>query len=171
MFDLAITNSGDLSFSKTTKKSSLLFIDFIIAHAPTLKIDFKIDRTKSFTPSNTSILISFELKEDVFDDEVDIVTETNEVMQAIKMRLKTSLSELPKRQEFGSKLEYSKHKHISDKETIQEIESYVKEAIIDILPYATVKAVPFINKTSNTYSQVIKISINNNSGNVYSYII
>jgi len=171
MFDLAITNSGDLSFSKTIKNFSPMFIDFIIAHSPTLKIDFKIDRTKSLTPSNTGILIAFELKDTIFDDEIDIVNETNATMQAIKMRLKTSLSELSKRQKFGSRLEYSRHKHISDKGTIQEVENYVKEAISDILPYATVKAIPFINKTGSTYSQVIKISIYNNTENIYSYIV
>ena len=81
------------------------------------------------------------------------------LIQQIYMRLKTSLGELPLRNEIGSTIEKIKHKNLNDEKTKNDTEEIVKNAIKDILYDYSIKAIPKIINNGTDYKQIMKVMI------------
>ena len=76
--------------------------------------------------------INFKLTKLENDKRAMLVKDNAFLIQQIYMRLKTSLGELPLRNEIGSTIEKIKHKNLNDEKTKNDTEEIVKNAIKDI---------------------------------------
>lgn len=159
MTDFFITKSGDLAFEQNNNKKNKLKIMFYKTKTKALKIDIKIDSYETIKRSKNSLKINFKLTKLENDKKAMLVKDNAFLMQQIYMRLKTSLGELPLRNEIGSTVEKIKHKNLNDEKTRSDTEEIVKNAIKDILYDYSVKAIPRIINNGTDYKQIMKVMI------------
>lgn len=170
MFDLAITESGDLMFLEEDKKEKDFKVTFNISAGKTLKLSFKVDNSSTIQKrTNEDLVVSFKIRNKVNNKKALTVSNNNALIQAIRIRLLTSIGEIKIRPEFGSKLELVKHRPLYDKKVQITAAEYIKDAISDILPSATIKVKPVINHNMN-YSQCLCAYIYKGDKMIYKHV-
>lgn len=158
MTDFLITPEGDLVFSESNNDSKRLVINFYKSKVKALKISFDMEGYGKLKPNKNSLTIDFDILEIKNNKRVELIQDDAYLMQQILMRLKTSLGELPLRQEIGSMIETVMHKEITDKALHKKIEKIVSNTIKDLISDCAVKVIPKIEK-SDRYNQCIEIYI------------
>ena len=159
MTDFFITKNGDLTFEQNNNKKNKLKIMFYKTKSNALKIDIKVDSYESIKRNKNSLKINFKLTKLENDKRAMLVKDNAFLIQQIYMRLKTSLGELPLRNEIGSTIEKIKHKNLNDEKTKNDTEEIVKNAIKDILYEYSIKAIPKIINDGTDYKQIMKVMI------------
>ena len=158
MIDFLLTPEGDLSFVEDQLENNRLKIDFYKTKSNALRILFDIAAGAELEPSSTALTINFNVLTNTPNKKALIAKDERYLIQQLLMRLKTSLGELPERQEIGSTLETVKHKRLNDKTTKAAVEAIVSSAIQDLYDGYLVKATPVIDKTDG-YKQIMNVEI------------
>lgn len=166
--DFLITPSGDLLFSEEKNESKRLKIDFYQSKNKALKINFDIETYGETLPQKDTLIVTFDVPEIKENKRVPIVKDEAYISQQVIMRLKTSLGELPLRQEIGSMIETVMHKNLMDSAIHNKVENIVGEAISGLIDGYSVKAVPTVSK-NNGYNQTIKVYIYKDNSLLTSY--
>lgn len=168
MFDLALTEKGDLIFQQNINRAKPLKIQFSLTSTKTLRISFQ---TRDFNPitNNTGIKISFNIGSNQYKNKAITLNNIEAKIQAIKIRLQTSLGDISGRPNIGSALEFIKHKSLTDISTHSQTVSIVKTAIEDIVKDPKVIVKPVVSKRNGKYSQKLVIYIYENDILIYKY--
>lgn len=159
MNDLLLTETGDLLFLKNKKQNNKINISFNVTSLSGVKLSFYLNGCKDNIPLD-SINIKFEVREDQINTyTAKIIKDIEAYRQACFIRIKTPLQQLPKRLEIGSYIETVSHDFLFEDTTIQSVINIVKESISDILPDASVTAIPIAKQTENGYKQIMNVKI------------
>lgn len=167
-YDFMINDNGDIVFVTNDLKNKRINAKFYISSNKPLNIKFNIDRVSKTNKEQHMLNVLFNLEKIKNNKTIYSVSDTSYIAQQIKMRLKTSLGELPLRRTYGTELERYMHKDINDKTIQKGIEQIVLGAISDLLNDYSVKVFPYINK-NNKYEQVMKIYIYSNNSLILDY--
>jgi phage gp46-like protein len=97
-----------------------------------------------------------------------MLNEHDSKIQAIKIRLQTTLGDIAGNTDIGSKLELVKHKESTDESVLSSIKTYVTEAIADIISDPEIIIKPVVS-ISNGYEQKVIIYIYENEMLIYKY--
>jgi phage gp46-like protein len=166
MFDLALTEKGDVLFQNDTKQKMPLVISLCPREA--LKITLSAEGFLPLEQSNNALKISFDCKTDVEYKKAIMLNEHDSKIQAIKIRLQTTLGDIAGNTDIGSKLELVKHKESTDESVLSSIKTYVTEAIADIISDPEIIIKPVVS-ISNGYEQKVIIYIYENEMLIYKY--
>ena len=112
--------------------------------------------------------ITFNLNKIKYNKKIFSVSDKDYIIQQIKIRLRTSLGELPLRKTFGSTLETQMHKDIQDKIVQKNIENIVSSIVSEFLKNYSIKVIPYIDR-NNGYYQTFKINIYSNNSLILEY--
>lgn len=170
--DFKISKTGDLLFKENDINSNKLKVNFILSNTNALKVSFNfIDCFNSNSLNNNTLKIKFNLIETKANKSAIVLNNDEAINQLLLLKLKTTLTELPLRQNFGSKLSLLKHKEVNQS-NLKLLEEYVSECISDIISDFTVKADFYIDYSTG-YNQTVKISVykNNNNKNILNFIL
>lgn len=159
MFDLALTEKGDIIFQQNTSKSNPFKICFTVSNGKSIRIQFRTEDCSPLIGSNNGIKISFNIGKTKNNKKAIIFDDRDAKIQAIKIRLQTALGDTAGRQSLGSKLETVKHKQLYNKSVQQQVITMVKEAIQDITPKVEVRVKPMAVKSGTGYVQKLIIYI------------
>ena len=166
--DFLITPSGDLSFSEVKNESKRLTVNFYQGKDRSLRVNFDIETYEELLPQKNTLTITFDVYDIKENKRVLLVKDDAYISQQILMRLKTSLGELPLRQEIGSMMETVMHKDLMDSAIHRKVEKIVSEAIRDLIDDYSVKAIPSVSKIDG-YNQCIKVYIYKDNSLLISY--
>lgn len=158
MTDFLLSPNGDIMFSEVNSESNRLILNFYKCNTKVLKIDFDMEGYGDELPNNNTLTITFDVNAIKYNKRADLVKSDAYLMQQILMRLKTSLGELPMREEIGSMVETVMHKDIRDQAIHSKLEKIIGDAISDLMVDYSVKVVPKVDK-SNGYDQCINAYI------------
>lgn len=167
--DFAISKSGDLLFQEQDINNTSLKVSFALSNTKAMKIVFDFSEFDVNTPSENALKVSFDLVKKTANKSVQIVKEDDMIAQLLTLKLKTTLGELPLRENFGSKVSLMKHQEIN-KANLDKLAQYVKTCIEDIITNPTVIAKPYINY-SNGYKQTVILNIYGDNKSLLDYII
>ena len=167
--DFAISKTGDLIFKSNDITSNSLKISFSLSNTKAMKVSFDMIEFEPVPVSKNALKVYFDLVKKTADKSATILKEEAALSQLLTLKLRTSLGELPLRQEFGSKISLLRHKEINYA-NLNLLENYIKSCISDIVRNPTVKASPYIDY-SNGYNQTVIIRIYDNNKNVLDYIL
>lgn len=167
--DFAISKSGDLLFQEQDINSTSLKVSFTLSQTKAYKVIFDFSEFNLNTPSKNALRLSFDLVKKTANKSVQIVKEDEMIAQMLALKLKTSLGELPLREEFGSNISLMKHQEIN-KANLDKLAQYVKTCIEDIIANPTVEAKPYISY-NNGYIQTVILNIYGDDKNLLNYII
>lgn len=167
--DFAISKTGDLIFKSNDITSNSLKISFSLSNTKAMKVSFDLMEFEPIPLSSNALKVTFDLVKKTADKSVSILKEDTALSQLLTLKLKTTLGELPLRQDFGSKISLLRHKEINDA-NLKLLENYIKSCISDIVKNPEVKAIPYIDY-SNGYIQTVIIRVYNNNKNVLEYIL
>lgn len=159
MKDFMLTQTGDLMFVTEKRTSSRVKIKFLFSESPVVKLQFYIDGCHSIQPSENQIKLSFDITDQKTTHSVKLAEKKECARQAAIIRFRTSRGELAERTQIGSRLEMIKHNYLFSEQTNSSAVAIAKEALYDIMPYATVTAVPVAKHTPNGYRQVMLLKI------------
>jgi hypothetical protein len=168
LFDLALTEKGDLVFKQNTQKENPLKISFIVGKAKAFKIGFQIEDCNRLTCSN-GIKIGFDIDESRYSNSAIILNDYDAKIQAIKIRLQSAVGEIAGHPELGSMLELAKHLSLNSQKIQTQVVSIVKKAIADILPDANVVVKPSVINNGKGYDQKLIIYIYDNDILIFKY--
>ena len=158
MYDLSLTETGDLLFVNERRTSNKIKLSYYIGQCP-IKLNFNLIKAKN-NISNQGICLSFEIKDiKPISQNAKVITKLEAYRQACLIRIKTPLEQLPQRLEIGSYLEKVRHDFLFEQSTAQSVTTIVKEAIKDILPNANIVVTPIAKHTINGYKQYMNIKI------------
>lgn len=167
--DFQLTSNGDISFCESNiDNGSKIF--FYKTKTKVLKINFNINRSMNVQRDTNSLLISFNYEPIKNNKRINIIKDEAFLIQQIMIRIKTSLGELPYRQDVGSKIETIIHKDISDSKNIETIRQIVSDAIKDIIDDYKVTAKASVSY-DNGYSQCVIIKIIKENTAIFTYKI
>lgn len=158
MVDLLLTATGDVAFIETKEEKSRLKLTFFKTSGKAVKINFYTENIEEPKASNNGLTIKFNIEN--IKNNKRILTVKNDAyrVQQIKMRIKTSLGELPERTNIGSTLETVIHKRLYDSDVISKTKSIITEALTDIIEDLYIEAEPIIKKV-DSYEQLMRIYI------------
>lgn len=159
MFDLALTEKGDIVFQQNINRQKPFKICFVVSKGKAFKINFRTEDCSSLVASSNAIKISFDIGKKENNKKAIIFYDQNARIQSIKIRIQTALGDVAGRQSLGSSLETVKHKQLHDKKVQQQVITIIKEAIQDILPNADVRVKPVATKSDRGYVQKLVIYI------------
>lgn len=137
MIDFKLDDSYDISLDPVNNVPRFK-LQFSYTENPTFLIQFSVrGERQEITTSLPRFQIVFQT-EDLSDKTkyaVSTVTRLNEIVQALQIRLKTELSEIPADEysAFGSELVYTRHQDLVNETTLSQITQYTIDAIADIL--------------------------------------
>lgn len=130
MLDFKITNSGDLAFSDNIISEEIT-IRFTIAKYPSLIVSFDAPQ-RIFNKKKEGLTISFDTNKILnLNDKFATVRSDDEIAQAIRVRVRTELGELKRRENIGSTLLLQKHKKIDD-DMLTNIKKIVQDIVIEV---------------------------------------
>lgn len=137
MYDLMLTDNGDIAFEISEQLKDSLQINFVLSKSNALILDFFID---NFVESyNTDGLqINFNIFKTLNNKSCREVTGQNYYEQAIKIRLNSALGSIKGNEQIGSKLDLYKHEYVDSQYLDSNLKKIIKEAIKDILPNAEI---------------------------------
>lgn len=167
--DFKVSKTGDLIFKENDITSNKVKVSFVLSKTSTCKICFDFNECEQAKPSNNALKIQFNLVEKTANKSVLMLNQEDALGQLLFLKLKTTIGELPQRQEFGSKISLMRHKDINNS-NLKQLEDYITECISDIVSDPTVKATSHIDY-SNGYNQTVKIRIYNKNKNILNYIL
>lgn len=156
--DFLLTPNGDLAFTESHRENKKLKINFYKTKSRALKVDFEMDTYLTYNPPKDSLTITFDINHIKNDKKAMMVKDDAYKIQQILMRIKTSLGELPERQEIGSKIETVMHKNLHSSSTISKVEQVVGDAIRGLVSNCTIIAKPYVKKESE-YKQIMNVMI------------
>lgn len=158
MTDFLITPSGDLVFSEANNDEKRLTIKFYKSNTKVLKIGFDTEEYATLKANENALTIKFDILEVKNNKRANLIQDEAYIMQQILIRLRTSLGELPLRQEIGSMLETVMHKDLDDKSVHNKIKNIISDSISDLLYDYSIEIVSEVEK-SDRYHQRIKAYI------------
>lgn len=161
MKDMFLTPRGDLAIEDIIDSKERLEINFITSKSNALRLNFFVEDTYVKKSLADSLLINFKVEQPVENKEIRIVSGNAAMEQAIKIRLLTALGSLRGNDDIGSKIESVIHQLIDKDSTILNLETYIRQAIQDIV-YNPVIKISKINSKYVDYSDALKITIIDN---------
>lgn len=137
MYDLMLTNNGDIVFEISEQLKDSLTIDFVISQSNALMIDFFID---NFADNNitSGLEINFNIFKTLNNKSCREVIGQDYYEQAIRIRLDSAIGSIKGNEQIGSKLDLYKHEYIDSASLESNLKRIIKEAIVDILPNASI---------------------------------
>lgn len=168
MLDFKITDSGDLAFSDDIITEEMT-IRFVTAKHPSFLLRF----WTTFAEQNIKpegFTISFDTNKKLFlTDKFASANKDTEIAQAIRIRVRTELSELRNNLAIGSTLLLYKHKKI-DENLLDQIESAITNIVAEVTEEEgySVKVVQEIG-SGNFYCQNITVYIYRDNELVYQF--
>jgi phage baseplate assembly protein W len=159
MFDLALTEKGDIIFQQDTNKSNPFKICFAVSNGKAIRIQLRTEDCSPLLGGDNGIKVSFNIGQTKNNKKAIIFDDADAKIQAIKIRLQTALGDTAGRQSLGSELETVKHKQLYNDDVQQQVITMVKEAIQDIIQNAEVRVKPVAVKSSTGYVQKLIIYI------------
>ena len=163
-YDFMITENGDISFVENDIENKRFNLKFYLSNFNTMNIKFNIERTSKIKNEKHMMNIN-KIK---YNKKIFSVSDKDYIIQQIKIRLRTSLGELPLRKTFGSTLETQMHKDIQDKTVQKNIENIVSSIVSEFLKNYSIKVIPYIDR-NNGYYQTFKINIYSNNSLILEY--
>jgi hypothetical protein len=130
---------------------------------------FKLEDCPALVGSPNSIKISFDVNQIQNNKKAMIIYDSEAYIQAIRIRLQSTLGEIASRETIGSKLESVKHKLLYEDSTSDKTVTYVQDAIADILPNAEVRVQPSVVRNEHGYCQNLSIYIYNSGYLIFKY--
>lgn len=168
MLDFKITNSGDLAFSDNVTSEEIT-IRFTIAKYPSFIVSFNTPQRTS-NKKEEGLTISFDTNKVLnLNDKFATVHSDDEIAQAIRIRVRTELEELKRRENVGSTLLLWKHKKIDDN-ILNNIRNIIQDIVIEITDSEkySVEAVRE-EGTGNFYCQNITVYIYREKDLIYQF--
>lgn len=130
MLDFKITNSGDLAFSNNIISEEII-IRFTIARHPSLTVFFDTPQ-RVFNKKEEGLTISFDTNKVLnLNDKFATVRSDDELVQAIRVRIRTELGELKRKENVGSTISLWKHKKIDD-DMLNNIKNIVQDIVFEV---------------------------------------
>lgn len=169
MFDLALTESGDLVFSNVENRRKPFKINFNVTDGKALRLSFLVEGSPPIVPSENAIKLSFDIGQKLSNKKAVLLSEDDSKIQAIKIRIQTTLGDMAGRKSLGSRLETVRHKPLAEADTIRRTTALVKECISDIMPEAEILVKPEVVRTTKGYTQRMAIYIYNNNILIFKY--
>ena len=167
-YDFMITENGDISFVENDIENKRFNLKFYLSNFNAMNIKFNIERTSKIKNEKHMMNITFNLNKIKYNKKIFSVSDKDYIIQQIKIRLRTSLGELPLRKTFGSTLETQMHKDIQDKTVQKNIENIVSSIVSEFLKNYSIKVIPYIDR-NNGYYQTFKINIYSNNSLILEY--
>lgn len=168
MLDFKITDSGDLAFSDEIS-SEKIRIRFSIADYPTFLLSFDTDFRK-VNKKEEGLTISFDTNSTLdLNDKFSSAKNDEEIIQAIRIGVRTELGELDQRSTVGSTLLLYKHKRI-DISLLNNVKNIIQDIVNSVSGNDTysVEAVQE-EGTGNFYCHNITIYIYRDNELFYSF--
>lgn len=169
MFDLALTEQGDILFERNLIKDTGLKVSFNFANSKTLRVNFKVEDYVPLIQTNHSLKVSFEIERLNEYDQVVTLNESDAKIQAIKIRLQTALGSLPFYPTIGSELEIYKHKSLNNKLIQKAIQDAVTKAISDLITNPAIRLEAVSGTNGKEYVQKLVIYIYEDEMLIYKY--
>lgn len=168
--DFEINDTGDLIFQRKEKSYNPLKVKFNLSQTNVQKITFHIEENyyEKETKDN-SLKVSFFIKKEKDVYSANYISSEDALMQLIKLKMKTTLGELPLRKDFGSILTTVKHANM-DSSNLRRVELIIIDCLKDLIRNPQVTVSPYINY-KNGYQQTVKIKIFNDSDFLLEYVM
>ena len=141
----------------------------MLSNTNACKVCFDFNEFESIVPSNHALKVQFDLVEKTANKSTMIIKEEDALSQLLLLKLKTTLGELPRRQEFGSRISMLRHKDVNTT-NLRALEEYIVDCISDIVNNPTAKAEAYVDYT-NGYNQTVQVRIYDKDKNVLTYIL
>lgn len=158
MIDFALTEKGDLILEKQSSFSKFK-MDFRIAAYPVFTVKFfQVPYQYVVHDNNLKITFDTEAHSKVTKHRAAFVKDKEALIQQIKIRLRTQLTELPTRQTIGSQLQLMKHERLNSATNLSRIKTMTVAAINNIVSNLEV-IVKAEETTGSFYCQNVNIYI------------
>lgn len=167
--DFKITKTGDIVFKENDITSNKIKVSFVLSKTNACKVCFDFNEFEATTPSKNALKVQFNLVEKTANKSTTVLKAEDALAQLMLLKLKTTVGELPLRENFGSKISLLRHKDINDS-NLKLLEDYITDCISDIVSQPTVKASAYIDYT-NGYNQTVIVRIYDKDKNILSYIL
>lgn len=168
MFDLALTDSGDIDFS-ITESLPHCKVSFLISEYNGQIVNF-ITTPKKQIKATGQCKVSFEfVKEDTYQMQAEALEDIDESIQAIKLQLRTELYDV-RNNALGTNFYQYKHNVIRKDEDLEEIRYAASQIVHSILPEADV-IVQFETSSGYFYCQTVRITITMKDDFIVSFIL
>ena len=139
MNDFLLNDKGDLMFTRDNLVSRFR-MDFLIGEQDGFCARFDTQGADSQQPES-QFRVRFKTSNLPARAGAMVVEKDSALAQAIRIRLKTQRGEILERSRIGSDIYRYKHEPVNNPTLARRIEQTVREAIVDILPEATVQVV------------------------------
>lgn len=169
--DIFLTRNGDFAFSTvdTLNKNETFEFTFHIATSESLMFNFNILNKVPEEIHPNRLVFDFYVYEPKYDKSAKVVQDSDFINQAIKLRLDTELGTVRGNENLGCELHTLMHSNIPNNKLKSKIEAMVRNALMDVLPNATIE-IQFLNTDYLNYHDSIRIVIVNNE-ELYYYTI
>lgn len=171
MFDLALTERGDLLFVNDDTKRDPLKIKFNITNGKSLKIGFLIEDSTQVLPGENSLKIRFNMNALKNNKTGVTLNDVESKAQAIKIRLQTPIGDIANSTGIGSYIELIKHKNLNSLNVQKQLATIVKNAIVDIISNPEIVVTPDVHITERGYAQKLVIYIYDKDLLIFKYEI
>lgn len=140
MIDFALSDKGDLILEEQPALPKFK-LDFRLAEFPGFKLKF-FQAPHQDVIKNDHFKITFDVKahSDVAKHRAKLVENIEEAIHQVKIRLRTELTELPRRQTIGSQLRLMKHERLNSTLNLSRIQEMTINAVSKIVPNIEVVA-------------------------------
>lgn len=171
MIDIAITNSGDLD-ARQPEDTHRLKLQWLCRADASIRIRFKtgINVNGEYEPAGTAPLkIDFMTTSPEPFLECHALTENQELRQHLLVALRTEIGALKSSPLFGSAVQATRHKDITDDNVIQELQDTVLATVSDYLDNPNVVVRKRNLETGAFYCQNLDVLIYNGNTEVYGF--
>lgn len=162
MKDLQLSDTGDIIFYQDNLNKEKLNLSFYVSDNKTIKLSFRIiDNNQDKTYPNNTLKISFDVNNNIKQFNTIVLDDYGSLLQLLRNRIVTSLNDIKDREEYGSKLELTRHIKVNDEKNKQLVIQYIKDSISDIAPNAAITILDYAdNNIYFTSGYKIRITIN-----------
>lgn len=164
--DLAINSTGDLLFQEQNSNYKSLKVSFSLSNTKAQKISFNIEDSNKIISAN-ALRVNFNIENKKPKDSAVIYKDNVAKAQLIALKLKTTLGDLPMRQDFGSKISMFRHQNINNK-NLSNLETLVAKTLEGMIYNPKVIATPIIDM-QNGYTQIVKLEVYSNNNLLLEY--
>jgi len=157
MFDLQLTNTGDIVFDEDIFPHECV-VQFRLCNGVGQRVQFLCRPYKKQPKKPAGQRVSFQFgEEDHFSMTTSSIEDINEAIQFVKTQLRTEYGDVTDNA-IGTNFYTFKHNVIKKEEDLTEIQTRATEIILEILPEATVD-VQFKTGKGYFYCQNIEVTI------------
>lgn len=162
MKDLQLSDTGDIIFYQDNLNKEKLNLSFYVSDNKAIKLSFRIiDNNQDKTYPNNTLKISFDVNNNIKQFNAIVLDDYGSLLQLLRNRIVTSLNDIKDREEYGSKLELTRHIKVNDEKNKQLVIQYIKDSISDIAPNAAITILDYTdNNIYFTSGYKIRITIN-----------